>query len=190
MKSTVPPTLAHLPDADISLFQSAVAAATQRARAVSDPNLTQGSVPPVDHSSPMHLALAHAAETMSVAAPASAAASLRAGLAGAVAEDCAKRYLNRAIAEASGDLAKIAAAQEQLPRYGTCDGLWIEALSDFILHAALRRHSTFPIVSGPSSATSSSRSRPRPDARRPCPTMPGSPSSAIGAPARPGRKLF
>lgn len=140
----VPQPVLHRPDADLSLFQSAVAASEQRARAKADGTIPPGTLPPVDHGSPMLQALAHAAETLGSAAPASAAAGLRAGIAPKVVEVCAGRYLDRALAEVRRDVAAIAAAQAALPPFGTCDGRWIEALNDFVLHAALRRHSDVP----------------------------------------------
>lgn len=142
-KPTTQP-LMHRPDADLSLFQSAVAATDQRTRAKADRTVPPGSLPPIHHATPMLQALARAAETLSAAVPASAAAGLRAGLASTVVDVCAHRYLARAIAEVTRDPAKIAAAQAALPPFGTCDDRWIEALNDFVLHAALRRHSDVP----------------------------------------------
>jgi 3',5'-cyclic AMP phosphodiesterase CpdA len=139
-----PPSVMHRPDPDLSLFQSAVAASEQRARAKADATIPPGTLPPVDHGSPMLRALAQAATSLRSAAPASAAAGLRAGLAPKVVEECASRYLARALAEVRRDPAAIAAAQAALPPFGTCDGRWIEALNDFVLHAALRRHSDVP----------------------------------------------
>lgn len=59
-------------------------------------------------------------------------------------ESCAKAALNLAIAKFQHDDEAVAATQQQLARYGTCDPRWAECITEFVSHYALTKHGNVP----------------------------------------------
>lgn len=136
----------HFAHSGISMFQSAVAATWARHGIAAAPDAVAGIPPPADHASSMIVATARAARTLTALGPAAVAASLRQGVPMSGIDRCAHAYLALAAAEASGDRAAVARARADLPKFGQCDARWAEALGEFLLHAAFRRHGGVPYV--------------------------------------------
>lgn len=130
----------------VSAWQSAVAATEARERARAQVGGARGQPTVIDRTSAVQqatarAALAHAAAPAALlsAPPPAAAASTGQGL-----DFCARAYLALALAKVKGDAAAIAAAQASLDEFGACDSGWADALSEFLLHYTLAKHSDVP----------------------------------------------